>query len=319
MLADHEAVATATEEAATLKIFITGGSGYVGGATIEALIRHGHEVNALVRSDTAAQRVRHLGAAPIHGGLRDLDTLRASAADADGVIHLGQERGPQTAEVDLAAAEAMLEGAADAPYVHTGGTWIYGDTPGIIDEDAAPAPPGLVAWRLDNENRVLSRAAEGAHPVVVMPGIVYGRSAGLIEQFFVQPARARGAVHYIAPGTNHWAMVHVDDIAELYVLALHAPPGGTYAGVSDEYPTVESLTGALSRAAGCPGATRGVTLEEARAEMGPIADAFALDQRISNARARTQLGWAPKHTTTPPARCWAAEGWTAHPDPGPIF
>jgi nucleoside-diphosphate-sugar epimerase len=274
-------------------VFLTGGSGYIGRATIEALVRRGVEVRALARGDASARAVSELGATPVRGGLTDLDVLREAARAADGVIHLAQA-GSDTAAVDRAAASALQDGAGPRPYVHTGGVWVYGDTGGVVGEDAPMSPPWLTAWRLENEKRVLARAETGERPVVVMPGVVYGRSGGLIEAFYAAAGRAEGAVPCVGDGANHWALVHVEDVAELYALALSAPAGSVYAGVSDENPTQSEIVSAVSRAVGAP--VRRLTLDEARERMGPIAEAFALDQRLTGARAREELGWAPVHT-----------------------
>ena len=126
-----------------------------------------------------------------------------------------------------------------------------------------------------------------------MPGVVYGYGGGLIGQFIGAPARA-GAAHYIAGGENRWAVVHVEDIAELYVAALGAPAGGVYAGVDDsQSPTMRQIAEAVSVAAGQPGTAGSITMQQARAEFGPLAEAFVLDQRISAARARRELAWKP--------------------------
>lgn len=154
-------------------------------------------------------------------------------------------------------------------------------------------PPRITAWRLENEKRVLARAGTGGHPVVVMPGLVYGRSGGLAQSFFAEPGRTAGAVPCIGDGANHWALVHVDDIAELYVLALSAPAGSVYAGASGQNLPLAEVARALSHAAGCPGRIDSLTLDEAVQRMGPIAEAFALDQQFSGARARRELGWTP--------------------------
>ncbi|WIV55048.1 NAD-dependent epimerase/dehydratase family protein [Amycolatopsis nalaikhensis] len=276
-----------------MKVFLTGGSGYVGRSTVTALVRHGHEVSALARSDAAARVLTELGATPVAGGLTDAAVLRAAAAEADGVIHLGQHYGPDTAEVDRAAADALQDGLGDrGPYVHTGGVWVYGDTDGVVDEDAPQRPPAITAWRRANEERVL---AHGGHPVLVMPGLVYGLGGGLIDTFFVAPAREEGAVPLIGDGANHWALVHVEDVAELYALALRAPAKSVYAGVSGQNLPLADIVEALTHAAGCPGRVTRLSLAEASARMGPIAEAFALDQRLTSARAQGELGWRPRH------------------------
>ena len=177
--------------------------------------------------------------------------------------------------------------------MHTGGLWVYGSTDGVVDEAAPQAPPTVTAWRGDNERRILERAASGGHPVLVMPGVVYGHGGGLIGRYIGAPARA-GAAHYIGAGDMRWTMVHVDDIAELYVAALKSPAGGVYAGVDhSQSPTMRQIAEAVSVAAGQPGTASSITMEQARHEFGPLADAFALDQRVTAAHARRVLGWTP--------------------------
>jgi nucleoside-diphosphate-sugar epimerase len=279
-----------------MQVFITGGSGYIGRSTISALIGRGHEVTALARSDKAARTVAELGAVPVAGSLTDLEVLRKAAARADGVIHLGVDYVEGAAEVDRAASQALQDGAGSDPYVHTGGVWVYGDTVGVVDEDAPLNPPGITAWRLENEKLVLGRAADGGRPIIVMPGLVYGGSGGgLAETFFSVPGRTNGAVPCIGDGANHWSLVHVEDIAELYVRALNAPAGSVYAGVSGQNHTLAEITRAISHAAGYPDSIETLTLDQALRRMGPIAEAFALDQQMTGARAHRELGWTPTH------------------------
>jgi nucleoside-diphosphate-sugar epimerase len=276
-----------------MKVLITGGSGYLGRAIVRALKAQGHQVVALARSDDAARRVGSIGAVSVRGGLTDAELLGRTADDADAAIHLAQDYGPDTAAVDLAAATAIQDGLGARPYVHTGGVWVYGNTDRMVDETAPQSPPPVTAWRADNEKQVLARAEEGGHPVLVMPGVVYGHGGGLVEQFLGTPARA-GSAHYIGSGENRWAMVHVDDIAQLYLAALSAPAGSVYAGVDDtQSPTMRQVAEAVSIAAGQPGTASSITMGQAQHEFGPLADAFALDQRLSSARARRELNWAP--------------------------
>ncbi len=276
------------------RVFVTGGSGYIGRAVLGHLADRGDTVSALARSDAAAAVVRERGATPVHGDLTDLALLKQAAARADAVVHLGAA-GQDTAAVDLAAATALQAGAGSDPYVHTGGLWVYGTTDGVADEDAPLAPPALTAWRVDNERRVLDSAATGAHPVVVMPGIVYGHARGLVQSTLVDAAREHDAVQYPGDGANHWALVHVDDLADLYVRALGAPAGGRYLAVSENI-AVADIARALGRAPGNPGRVESVPVAAFADRFGLLAEALLLDQRLTSGRARADLGWSPSHT-----------------------
>ena len=275
-----------------MRIFLTGGSGYIGRVTIAALLRDGHVVEALARGEQSAQTVGHAGAVAVRGGLADLDVLNHAAARAEAVIHLAQA---DSAEMDLAAATAMQDGIGAGTYVHTGGSWVYGDTDGVQDETASWNPPSVVEWRRPVEDAVLARAAEGARPVIVQPGLLYGGDNRLIDHFLVTPGKLTGAIPYIGDGANRWALVHVDDVATLYAAALSAKAGSVYIGVGEGHPTMKQVAEAVSRGAGLDGKTVSLTLEQARAQMGPVAEAFALDQRLSSAKARRELGWTPMH------------------------
>jgi len=275
-----------------MRIFLTGGSGYIGLATIAELVRRGHVVEALARSEQSAHAVRGAGAVSVRGGLTDLDVLNHAAARAEAVIHLAQA---DSAGMDLAAAAAMQDGVGAGTYVHTGGGWVYGDTDGVQDETASWNPPSVVAWRKSVEDAVLARAADGANPVIVQPGLLYGGDNRLIDHFFITPGKLAGAIAYIGDGANRWALVHVDDIATLYAVALSAKAGSVYIGVGESHPTMKQVAEAAARGAGLGGKTVSITVEQARAQMGPVADAFALDQRLTSAKARRELGWAPTH------------------------
>ena len=276
-----------------MKIFLTGGSGYIGRATIGELVRLGHTVEALARSERAEAAVVAAGATAVRGGLTDLGVLNHAASRAEAVIHLAQAT---TGEEDLAAATVMQDGVGGGTYVHTGGSWVYGDSDGVQDETAAWNPPAVVAWRRAVEDAVLARAAGGGRPVIVQPGLLYGGDNRLIDIFFVQPGKESGAIPYIGDGGNHWALIHLDDLARLYAAALSAPAGSVYRGVGGVNPTAKEGAEACARAAGLDGKTVSLTLEQAREQMGPIADAFALDQQLTSAKAQRELGWTPVHT-----------------------
>ena len=70
-----------------MRIFLTGATGYIGGAVLDVLVRGGHEVTALVRDTQKAARITARGGHPIVGNLADPPSFRAAADEQDGYIH----------------------------------------------------------------------------------------------------------------------------------------------------------------------------------------------------------------------------------------
>jgi nucleoside-diphosphate-sugar epimerase len=218
----------------------------------------------------------------------------AAARAADGVISLATTYDPA---IDGPAVDAILGALAgsDKPFIYTSGIWSHGDTGGqVVDETSPPMPAPLVAWRQAVENRVREAAKRGIRTVVIRPAIVYGRGGG-IPAGFVESAKKQGAARHVGTGENRWPFVHVDDLADLYLLALERAPAGTLLlAVSGPSVAVRDVAAAASRGAGAGGKTDAWPLEEARKTLGPYADALALDQQASGRRAEEMLGWRPR-------------------------
>jgi nucleoside-diphosphate-sugar epimerase len=199
--------------------------------------------------------------------------------------------------VDGPAIDAILDALAgsDKPFVYTSGIWSHGDTGNAVaDETTPPKPAALVKWRQAVEDRVREGAKRGIRTAVIRPAIVYGRGGG-IPAGFVDSARKDGAARYVGTGENRWPFVHVDDLADLYLLALErAPAGSLLLGVAGPSHPVRNVAAAASRGAGAGGRTTAWPLEDARKTLGPYADALVLDQQASGRRAQEMLGWQPR-------------------------
>lgn len=278
-----------------MKILITGAAGYIGGAVAAAARAAGHEVLALARNRAARDDARARGFTALPGDLTDLLTLARWARSADAVIHAGFAAGPDGARVDEAATRAMasaLEGSGRA-FVYTSGVWVLGAAgPRPAGEDAPVRPIALVAWRAPLEGWLVETAGRAVRTVILRPGIVYGQGGGIPGKI------ARGELPLVGTGAQRWAVVHLEDLAALYVAAAErAPAGGVLHGVAGMIPASDLV----HAEGGVP--PRPVALEAARASLGAFADALALDQEVSSGRTRAALGWNPRPVpVAPPAR-----------------
>lgn len=277
-----------------MKVFLTGATGYIGSAVADRLRAAGHEVAGLARSDAAATRLTGAGIRAVRGDFSEPESVGSAARSADAVISLATTYDPT---IDGPAIDAILDAlsGSNKPFIYTSGIWSHGDTAGkVVDETSAPHPAALVKWRQAVEDRVREGARSGIRTVVIRPAIVYGRGGG-IPAAFVDSARKEGSARYVGTGQNRWPFVHVDDLADLYLLALEkAPAGSLLLGVSGPAHPVREVAAAASRGAGAGGRTVPWPLEEARKTLGAYADALVLDQQATGRRAEETLGWKPR-------------------------
>lgn len=268
-----------------MKVLLTGATGYIGSSVLAALIDAHHDVTAVVRSDASASTVSAAGATPIVGSLFDAHWLAEHMAHHDGAIHTAAGSDENDAAMNDAVLEAAINAFAgtDKPFVHTGGVWTYGNN-ATIDEDDAPAPPPLTAWRPSGEDRILASRVKAS---VIQPAIVYGRGGGIPAMLRSQ-VTVDGEFTVIGSGQQHWTTVHVDDLADLYLRALTGAPGGRrYVGANGHNPTVNEIAATFATT---------LTPESADAtvaRLGAFGEALLLDQQATGQRARHELGWAP--------------------------
>jgi nucleoside-diphosphate-sugar epimerase len=276
-----------------MRVFLTGATGYVGSAVLEALVRHGHHVDALVRNSEDAARVQARGAHAVLGDLLNAASWRPAAAAADGAVHAAVEYTARQRDVDAAAIDglATLPARSGRFLVYTSGIWVLGAAPQPVDETAPVNPVELVSWRPAHELRVLATAAQGVRAVVVRPGIVYGGSRGIVGDLLKDAANS--LVRVVGGGDNHWPLIYDRDLGELYARLVSTPEAaGVFHATDGGAETVNEIVAALSGHAPTQPSVRHVPLPEARKKMGPYADALALDQIVRSPRARA-LGWSP--------------------------
>lgn len=285
-----------------MRIFMTGATGYIGSAVLDALVRAGHQVTALVRDNHKGARVAARGAQPVIGRLADPESYRAAADAHDGYIHTAFESSGNGVAFDRQAIDTLLaaarrprtaHSASESPrfFVYTSGVWVIGRAPEPVDESAPLNPIPLVQWRVEHEQTVLSANGPQLRTAVIRPGVVYGGGSGIVGDLFKMATN--GLVRVIGDGNNHWPLIYDRDLADLYArLAARDDASGVFNANDEGDERVNDIVAAIGPYLPHKPDVRHVPIEEARSKMGPYADALALDQVVRSTRAKA-LGWNP--------------------------
>jgi nucleoside-diphosphate-sugar epimerase len=279
-----------------MRVFLTGASGFIGSAIVPELLGAGHHVVGHARSDASAAAVAAAGAEVHRGALDDLDSLRAGAAAADGVIHTAFIHDfsdmPASARTDLRAIEtlgAALEGS-DRPLVITSGIAVL-PTGRVGTERDEPDRGAAGAHRIASEDAALALAPRGVRSSIVRPApSVHGEGDHGFVPALIGIARDTGVSGYVGDGANRWPGVHRLDAARLYRLALESAPAGSILhAIADEGVPTRDIADVIGRQLDLPVAA------VAPEHFGWLGGFFAADLRASSALTRELLAWAPAH------------------------
>jgi nucleoside-diphosphate-sugar epimerase len=279
-----------------MKIALTGATGFVGSHILMELQSHDHEVTALVRDDTEAARVVANGATPAIVDLYDQPAVVKLFSDSDGAVHTASPGDETSAKLDSAVVDAAVDAFADngKPYAHISGLWVFGSN-SAITEDAPYNAPAMVAWKEAIDRRILEEP--GMRGVLIVSGTAYGDGGGGIPGILLgSPRDNDGNLIMLGTGRQHWATVHVADLAAVFRAVLENDTArGKYVVGNGLKPTVAELTEAAAEAVGAPGAVPGSD-QEARTRLGDyFAEVLLLDQATNAAKASAVLGWQPTH------------------------
>lgn len=286
-----------------MKVFVTGASGYIGGSVATRLMEAGHEVRGLVRSPEKARAVAGFGIEPVRGDLDDYDLLVAEARRADAVVNAADSDHRRVVE-------ALVEALAGSGkvLVHTSGSSIVGDdargepSSMVFEDDTPIEPTPDKAARVAIDRLVTGAAERGVRSVVLCNSLIYGHGLGAHHDSIQIPAlagqaRRSGIARHVGPGLNIWSTVHIEDAADLYLLALEKAPAGTFMFVEHGEASFRDMVGAIGGALDL-GEAQPWPAEDAIAEWGfePAVYALGSNSRVQASRARA-LGWSPSRAS----------------------
>lgn len=309
-------------------VYVTGASGFIGGALTRRLVAEGHDVRALARSEASAAKVAALGATPAPGELGDPAALATGMTGAELVFHAAAHLGDWGRKADflrdnVAGTRNVLEAARTAGVrrlVHVGTEAALMNGGPLIEVDEhtplQPSSPALYsATKAQAETLVLTAAGDALATVVVRPRLVWGVGDTTILPALADQVRA-GRFAWVDGGRHLTSTSHVDNVVEGLLLgAEHGVNGGVYF-VTDGTPVVfrDFITRLLATQGLDPG-SRSVPRSVAAtlAVAGETAWRFlplpgrppltrlaywlsALETTIDISRARQELGYLPIRT-----------------------
>jgi len=285
-----------------MKIFITGASGYIGGSVAVHLRDQGHEVTGLVRTEAAAAGLARLGLASMIGHLADTDVISRAVQASDAVINTAEADDVELLKPLLAALSGTGKGL-----IHTSGSSIVVDdaqgdvaSSTIFDDDAAytPMPHRLDRIAVDRLVRTAG-VTDGIRAAVICPTMVYGDGRGLKRDshqipMLIAKSRSLEAGVYVGNGAPIWSNLFIGDLVTLYELAVEKAPSGAFFFAENGEATFLEIAEEIGRSLRPSGATESWSLDDAVAEVGPVARvALSTNCRVRATNARRLLGWAP--------------------------
>lgn len=280
-------------------VLLLGGTGSIGGAVADTLLRRGHRVTCLARSDASEAKLRAAGFETLRGDMRDPATWIARASGFDAVIQAAATWSDDMVDVDRTVTGALIEALAtpDAAktLIYTSGCWEYGNTgDAVATEDTPYDPLPSFGWMIETARQV--RECPRLRGMVILPAMVWERDGGVLEHM-VRDARERDAVRVIGGEDIRWTLVHRMDLAELYCLMLErGEAGASYNGAGTVSMRIGEIARALARRHGKPTDLVTIPVSQAVRELTEWAEGYALDQQMSSAKAIGDLGWTPAHT-----------------------
>lgn len=282
-----------------MRVFVTGATGFVGSAVVQALLQAGHQVLGLARSEASAQALTAAGADVHRGSIEDLQSLASGAAQADGVIHTAFihdfSQFLENCEKDrlaIGALGAALKGT-DKPLIVTSGTALVSNGH-LATENDLPDPHGRNP-RIASDQAAAALAEQGVHVSLVrLPPSVHGAGDHGFVPMIIAMAREKGESAYIGAGQNLWPAVHRLDAARVFVLALEkGASNAIYHANSEQGVPFREIATLIGKHLNLPVVSKNA--QEAGEHFGWFTHFASLNNPTSSQITREVLGWKPEY------------------------
>lgn len=278
-----------------MKVFVTGATGFVGSAVVQTLLREGHDVVGLARSDAAAKSLAATGVKVHRGDLQDMESLRKGAAESDGVIHTGFihdfSKFKDNCELDRKVVDTLGSALAGSvrPLIVTSAIGVL-PAGQVVTEDSRPLSPS------PNPRAATEEAARALIDRGVCVSIVrlspstHGEGDHGFVPILIKMAREKNVSVYIGEGSNTWPAVHRLDAAQVFKLALEKKARGAYYhAVAEEGVEFRKIAEVIGQCLGVPVVSK--SPEEATAHFTWFAHFASMNVKASSKLTQEKLGW----------------------------
>jgi nucleoside-diphosphate-sugar epimerase len=280
-----------------MNIFLTGASGYVGSVVAERLKGRGFAVIGLARNDAAEEKLSAKNIETLRGELSDFEMIKRGASEADAVIHTAfshdfadyKDAIKLDREVIKTFGEALAQ--SNKPLIVTSSSAILGDTrSNEADEDYPFGENSPRKFRGESERDVLQLSSKGIRGIVLrLPLFVYGRSGSSFVPFVINQAKAENSANYVESGEQKVSAVHVEDAADLYLLALETSTAKGLYNVAAESVSMKEINEAVARLLHVK--AKSISSEKAREQFGKMFDFLSINNQLDATKAKRDLKW----------------------------
>jgi len=285
------------------RILITGITGYIGGTVAKKLLDKNYQVIGLIRNNTHTKELEAAGIETIVGNIHDESILRNAISKADAIIHNADSADDAYVADSIVNA---LEGSGKT-FIFTSGSAVFGGKENgekndfVFTEDIPLQPRLEMASRVLINQHILQAAKKNIRSIVIVPTMVYGEGLGIKKDSIQLPAlinfsKEKGFGVYFGKGENIWSNIHIEDLADLYVLALEKAKAGSLYYAENGSSTIKNLAEKISESYELQ-AAQSVTVQEAVNTFGPAGGYFGFaSNSLCNAdKARIELNWKPQY------------------------
>jgi nucleoside-diphosphate-sugar epimerase len=292
-----------------MRVFVAGATGAIGQPLVAQLLRAGHEVAGMTRWEERAQTLRAAGAEAVIADALDADAVRRAveAAHPDVVVNeltdLDRPLNPRkyaewlegTNRLRTEGTRNLVEAARAAGVprlISQSVAFAYTFEPGVKSEDAPLL--GHEAGPMADAIGELERRTLEAGGIVLRYGFFYGPGTAYHRGGQQVELIERRQMPIMGGGEGRFPFIHVDDAAAATVAAIERGTPGVYNVVDDDPAAGREWIPRLAELIGAPKPRR-IPKFLARLAAGPLAVMATQMQPVSNAKAKAELGWQPRH------------------------